>query len=430
MPGPARCADEDLAALHQELRDFDAFGRPTEVGALELGSSAAGRVPVYVNQFWTARQRMASSLHEVSYFACFKPELPRFFVERLTAPGEVVFDPFLGRGTTPVEAALHGRVPWGVDVNPLSRVMALGRLAPPTEAEVAERLARIDTPPGPLEEELLVFYHRRTLARIQSLRRYLLDRGEQQDALDRWIQVVALNRLTGHSAGFFSVYTMPPNQAATLDGQRRINASRDQVPPERDVDALILKKTRTLQKTLTAEQRAALAAVAPKARIHTGDARKLGALPAGAVLSGGLPADGFPAGEVALTVTSPPFLNVYDYARINWLRCWFCGLDAKAVGITTPPNLPEWRRFITAVMRECLRLSRPGGYLAFEVGEIRKGELRLEEEVLPCGVTAGWQPELVLIHAQDFVKTSSLWGVANNRHGTNSNRVVLLRKAE
>ena len=53
----------------------------------------------------TARQRQASSLQEISYRACFKPQLPRFFIERLTQPGEVVYDPFMGRGTTVVEAA-------------------------------------------------------------------------------------------------------------------------------------------------------------------------------------------------------------------------------------------------------------------------------------------------------------------------------------
>ena len=73
-------------------------------------------MPTFVNEYWTARQRQANSLHEVSYRACFKPQLPRFFIERLTAPGEVVYDPFMGRGTTPVEAALLGRVPFGNDL--------------------------------------------------------------------------------------------------------------------------------------------------------------------------------------------------------------------------------------------------------------------------------------------------------------------------
>ena len=44
------------------------------------------------------------------------------------------------------------------------------------------------------------------------------------DGVDRWIRMVAVNRLTGHSPGFFSVYTLPPNQAASLDAQAKINA--------------------------------------------------------------------------------------------------------------------------------------------------------------------------------------------------------------
>ena len=93
-----------------------------------------------------------------------------------------------------------------------------------------------------------MFYHSETLREICALKKYLLRRKEQGtlDAVDRWIQMVALNRLTGHSPGFFSVYTMPPNQAVTVQVQRKINARRGQTPPRRDVAAIIRKKTRQL----------------------------------------------------------------------------------------------------------------------------------------------------------------------------------------
>ena len=58
--------------------------------------------------------------------------------------------------------------------------------------------------------------------------------------------MVAVNRLTGHSPGFFSVYTLPPNQAVSVEVQRKINANRQQTPTKRDVRALILGKTRSL----------------------------------------------------------------------------------------------------------------------------------------------------------------------------------------
>src|SRR5207248_7997310 len=123
-----------------------------------------GRVPAFVNEFWTAKQRQANSLHEVSYRACFKPQLPRFFIERLTQPGDVVYDPFMGRGTTVLEAALLGRVPFGCDINPLSIVLTRPRLAPPFLDEVAERLGQINLADADeFPEDLLVFFHPDTL---------------------------------------------------------------------------------------------------------------------------------------------------------------------------------------------------------------------------------------------------------------------------
>src|SRR5262245_39927835 len=127
----------DSARFAGLLAGFDAFGSATR-------QSEAGGVPVFENEFWTAKQRQAHPLHEVSYRACFKPQLPRFFIEAFTAPGACVYDPFAGRGTTLIEAALLGRRPIGNDVNPLSRLLVAPRLAPPTVADVATRLHELD----------------------------------------------------------------------------------------------------------------------------------------------------------------------------------------------------------------------------------------------------------------------------------------------
>ena len=65
-------------------------------------------IPVYEQEFWTSKQRQANPLHEVSYRGCFKPQLPGYFIDRLSKPGDFIYDPFSGRGTTAVEAALMG----------------------------------------------------------------------------------------------------------------------------------------------------------------------------------------------------------------------------------------------------------------------------------------------------------------------------------
>ena len=83
---------------------------------------------------------------------------------------------------------------------------------------------------------------------------------------------------------------------------------------------------------------------------------------------------------------------------------------------------------MTSVFRELERILAPGGHVAFEVGEVRGGTVRLEEKVLPAGVAAGLLPRLVLINDQEFTKTANCWGIDNGKKGTNTNRVVLFRK--
>ena len=404
----------DIAA---DLATFREFGASTRRITTSFSSPIGpSEVSTFVNEFWTAKQRAASRLHEVSYRACFKPQLPRFFIERLTQPGDVVYDPFMGRGTTPLESALLGRVPYGCDINPLSAVLTRPRLRPPTVEQVAERLQQIDFNSfDELPDDLLVFYHPETLKEIASLKKYLLERRKQNtlDAVDDWICLLALNRLTGHSPGFFSVYTLPPNQAVSVKSQQKINAKRNQTPPHRSVPKLILKKTGNLLGDCDAAVRQTLAGVAPKSLLLTGPSSNTAEIP---------------SDSVSLVVTSPPFLDVVDYAGDNWLRCWFLGIDPKTVKLTVPKKLEAWQEAMSAVFRELHRVIKPGGHIAFEVGEVRGGKIKLEEAVLPCGIAAGLEPVLVLINDQKFTKTANCWGVDNNFKGTNTNRIVLFRK--
>jgi hypothetical protein len=404
--------------LMEQLRAFKEFGKATEVvetiSCKFSGESVS--VPTYVNEFWTSKQCAASSLHEVSYRACFKPQLPRFFVERLTESGEMVFDPFMGRGTTVLEAALMGRVPSGCDINPLSAILIQPRLRPPTLKQIAQRLQKIDfTTPCDLPEELLVFYHRETLKEIFALRQYLIG-GKATgtaDPIDEWITMVAINRLTGHSQGFFSVYTLPPNQAVSVKSQKKINEARGQVPPRRHVAELVMRKSRDLLVDCTPEVRATLSTMDRESRLLTRSSNDLPEIE---------------SNSVSLVVTSPPFLNVVDYAGDNWLRCWFIGVDPTSVKLTVPRKVEDWQRSMTEVFRELHRILWPGGHVAFEVGEVRGGAIKLEEAVIPCGIEAGLKPILVLINDQKFTKTANCWGVDNNNKGTNTNRIVLFRK--
>ena len=388
----------------RELEGWRQYGKATTV-------SAYTGVPVVANEFWTSRQRAAHSLHEISYRACFKPQLPRFFITRLTNPDDVVFDPFMGRGTTLLEAALQGRQPLGNDVNPLSRLLLEPRLDPPSMEAVADRLNALSLDdPAALPDGFDVFFHERTLNQICRLREYLRERHSagSTDAVDRWIQMVAINRLTGHSPGFFSVYTLPPNQATTIDRQRRTNARRNQRPEYRDVAGLIRRKTRSLLRDVPRQ--------APAAR-NGGFFQQ----PVGQPFSYGGP-------PVTLAVTSPPFLDVVNYRTDNWMRCWFAGVDPDEVGITQTGNLEAWRSLVRETLENVASIASHDGVFAFEVGEVRSGSLLLDRVVVDVAQDTPWEPVCVVVNEQTFTKTSNTWGVRNNRAGTNSNRIVVMRR--
>ena len=229
----------------------------------------------YSAELWTSAQRKASSIHEISYRACFKPQLAGFFIERFSEAGDRVYDPFGGRGTTAIEAGLLNRQVAQNDINPLSVLLTKPRFFVPTADAVRERLSRVplDYGPEPLID-LSMFYHPKTEKEILALREFLVGRQVQgeEDEIDEWIRMVATNRLTGHSSGFFSVYTLPPNQAVSADAQAKINMKRQQVPPYRDTHEIILKKTRTLTRNLTIDERERLHEAGESGIFLTGNA--------------------------------------------------------------------------------------------------------------------------------------------------------------
>ena len=406
---------------HNEFVDdivgFDAFGKNTIMTPYEWDvDGRKGLTMKAVNEYWTSGQRQASSLHEISYRACFKPQLPEFFISRLTKPGDGVYDPFMGRGTTPLQARLMNRKPMGNDINPLSQILLAPRLNPPTIKQIAERLDGIDLSKTIEQyDDLLHFYHKDTLREIIALKEYLLEREKNgaMDNVDAWIRMVAINRLTGHSSGFFSVYSLPPNQAVSVKRQKKINEQRNQIPEYRAIKPRILKKSKSLLKDWNVTETGKATDV-PLGVLSTTDSRF---------------ASEIPNDSASLVVTSPPFLDVVDYQGDNWLRCWFIGVDSKNINISQHRKITEWEKSMTDVLCDLKRIVVPGGYIAFEVGEVRGGEILLEENVLRCGVKAGLEPIIIMINQQEFTKTANAWGVTNAKKGTNTHRIVLFKNS-
>ncbi|MDH4123822.1 MAG: site-specific DNA-methyltransferase [Thermoplasmata archaeon] len=77
----------------------------------------------HVFRKYTGRQ-VSYCTHGIHRFpAKFIPQVPRFCMERYSEPGDVILDPFMGSGTTLLEAKLTGRSAYGIDIHPLAKLI-------------------------------------------------------------------------------------------------------------------------------------------------------------------------------------------------------------------------------------------------------------------------------------------------------------------
>lgn len=396
-----------LKSFEEKVSSFDGFGEKTRTFEY---TKAKRKIPMYINKFWTSKQRQAHSLHEFPYRSCFKPQLPRFFIEGLTTTEDVIYDPFMGRGTTVIESALMKREVIGNDINPLSSIIVEPRLNPPDINEVEERLNSLDLDKRVnFRPDLLPFYHPVTLTRLTNLRQHFIDRDAAGtlDKVDKWIRMVATSRLTGHSSGFFSIYSMPPNQNVTIRSQLNINRRKGwQTPPERDVKALIMRKSKSFLRNYDE-------VISSKYKLFSDSAEFT---------------PNIDCGSVNFIMTSPPFVNIVDYKAENWLRLWFNGIDDN-IEIENLNTIHKWVKRMKGSFFELYRVLNNDGLIAFEVGDL-SSNINMEDVAIAVAEQCHFKAEMVIINDDKFTKTSNIWGVINNKKGTNTNRVVIFSRRQ
>lgn len=70
------------------------------------------------------------------YPARFSPQFARAAIEVFSRPGDLILDPFMGGGTTMVEAATLGRPSIGADINPLAVFLARVKTRPLSDSDL------------------------------------------------------------------------------------------------------------------------------------------------------------------------------------------------------------------------------------------------------------------------------------------------------
>jgi hypothetical protein len=240
---------------------------------------------------------------------CIPEQFVRKHVVAHTEPGDIVFDPFSGRGTTVLEALLLGRPAFGTDLNPVAVCLSNAKAAPPAEREVLARISQLEkeSRAGPWfssdDEFFKLCFHAHTLGQLMWLRDALRWRT---DTVDCFIAAVALGCLHGESHKTFNCFSnrMPRTISTKKNYSVAWWLAGKHAPPKRDVFDIL----RDMVSFRLATERPKL-----RGRVEQIDAR--------------IAASAYTKlrNRVSLVVTSPPYLDVTNYAEDQWLRLWFLG---------------------------------------------------------------------------------------------------------
>ncbi len=253
------------------------------------------------------------------YYAMFPVPFADEVVQNHSRPGDLVLDPFAGRGTSVFSAATRGRRAIGIEINPVGFVYGAAKLDAAPQDEVVERLDQIAGFSSDYRDEarrLPRFFHGCYSRRVRRFLCAARDRLDwANDRRDRTLMALLLVYLHGRKGAALSNQL---RQTKSMSPQYALKwwSERDLDPP--DLDPLTFVKSRLPWRYAMGTPRTACG------RMYLGDSiQKLSALRQ-QVDDGLLP-------KAKLLFTSPPYYAVTNYHYDQWIRLWLLGGPANAL---------------------------------------------------------------------------------------------------
>jgi hypothetical protein len=309
------------------------------------------------------------------YFAMFPESFAEQWIEKLSKPGDVVLDPFSGRGTTPFQALLSGRKAVASDINPVAFCLTRAKTGAPNQTAVKQRITSLENrflgkrwnaEAASLPRFFAYAYAPRTLKQILYLREELSWRRSKVDCMLAALVLGSLHGESNKSPSYLS-NQMPRTISTKPEYSVRFWIERGFEPPQRDIFELLRNQLAFRYESDSPE----LQGVTFEADFR--------ALPR------------FMRGQdraPKLVVTSPPYLDTTNFEEDQWLRLWFLGGAPKPTyrKISTDDrhdNPDAYWRLIGDLWRVLGQVLARRSHVV-----IRMGGKKLTPELVASGLTA------------------------------------------
>lgn len=251
------------------------------------------------------------------YYAMFPTAFSDAVVEKYTATGDTVLDPFAGRGTVVFSATAKDRIGIGIELNPVGWIYAQAKLRPASAAAVNARLFELSHQAPRYREDARQLPSFFSWCYSSEVLLFLLAARTLEwrtKVVDRTVMALLLVHLHGKRGGALSnqmrqAKSMSPAYAVRWWQKRAMR------PPELDPLEFMLQRVSWRYAKGCIDR--------SESRAYLGDSTRT------------LPALYEPVrqGQVAkarLLFTSPPYCKVTNYHYDQWLRLWLLGGPANA----------------------------------------------------------------------------------------------------
>ncbi len=268
----------------------------------------------HYRRYQTAEQRWAAI---GPYYAIFPSAFADSVVQEYTNEGDVVIDPFAGRGTAIYSAATNARIGIGIEINPVGWVYAKAKLQPATKDAVCLRLEQIDKYSGGYKRQASQLPQFFQHCFSSKTRRFLLaarDNLNWRKNKTDWTTVALLLVYLHGKKGQAMSNQMRQTKAMSPPYSIRWWKKKKFHPPE--IDPLEFMRKRINWRYAKGTP------ATTDSRVYLGDSVDiLGCKthPAATRFSGG----------AALLFTSPPYYGVTNYYYDQWIRLWLLGWPDK-----------------------------------------------------------------------------------------------------
>lgn len=394
---------------------------------------------IWYSPVWKLKnRRWGNSFHSMcSYLAMFPPALPHYFIKQFTQPGDVVFDPFSGRGTTPLEACLNGRIGIGNDLNPLAQVLTSAKTHVPSYNEVIKRINNLENnyvkaEINNVDPNIRMLYDEKvTLPMLV----YLKNNLNMNNVIDKFIMAMLLGIMHGKwrkdgtslylSIDMPNTFSMSPNYVKKFIKEHNLKKL------QQNVFELLRNRAVTVYKSKVLPVRG---------KSYKKDASR--------ICNSNIMSEE----SVDLIITSPPYLKLINYGKYNWIRLWMLDKDSREVDeqlkiknayamsdnikLSDDLKKEEYLEFMSDTIISWERILKKDSLAVIVIGDIsnHRGEyLKLAEEVWEYTKHKGTKLNCEAI-IEDEIKGNSkvtkIWGAQRKGQATKVDRILVLSKGK